>query len=65
MLDLAFFRDARFSSAALSIALVFFAIFGCLFFLTQYLQLVLASTRSGRGNGSCPSSRMAVSHRWP
>ena len=44
MLDTRFFRNPRFSAASLSIALVFFALFGSLFFLTQYLQVVLHYT---------------------
>ncbi len=41
MLNMRFFRNPRFSAASLSIALVFFALFGSMFFLTQYLQVVL------------------------
>jgi EmrB/QacA subfamily drug resistance transporter len=41
MLDLRFFRNPTFSSAAAAINLVFFAMFGTFFLLTQYLQLVL------------------------
>jgi hypothetical protein len=41
MLQLRLFRDRRFSAASATIALAFFALFGALFFLTQYLQLVL------------------------
>lgn len=41
MLDLRLFRNARFSAASIAITLVFFAMFGTLFFLTQYLQFVL------------------------
>jgi EmrB/QacA subfamily drug resistance transporter len=41
MLDMRFFRDPRISAAALSTTLVFFALFGAIFFLTQYLQSVL------------------------
>ncbi len=41
MLDLALFRDARFSVASAGIALAFFAMFGTFFLVTQYLQLVL------------------------
>src|SRR6185437_1237543 len=36
MLNTRFFRNPRFSAASLSIALVFFALFGSMFFLTQY-----------------------------
>ncbi|MEA2828026.1 MAG: hypothetical protein QOG43_2465 [Actinomycetota bacterium] len=40
MLDLRFFKNPRFSSASAAIMLVFFALFGTFFLLTQYLQLV-------------------------
>jgi EmrB/QacA subfamily drug resistance transporter len=41
MLDVRLFRNARFSAASGAISLSFFALFGSIFFLTQYLQLVL------------------------
>jgi EmrB/QacA subfamily drug resistance transporter len=41
MLDVRLFRNRRFSAASGAITLAFFALFGTLFFLTQYLQLVL------------------------
>ena len=41
MLDLRFFRNPRFSAASAAITITFFAMFGTLFLLTQYLQLVL------------------------
>ncbi|HLF41156.1 MAG TPA: MFS transporter, partial [Acidimicrobiia bacterium] len=41
MLDLRFFRNPQFSAASAAITLVFFALFGSFFLLTQYLQLVL------------------------
>lgn len=41
MLDVSFFRNPRFSAASVAVTLVFFAMFGSLFFLTQYLQFVL------------------------
>ncbi|MBA3348961.1 MAG: DHA2 family efflux MFS transporter permease subunit, partial [Actinobacteria bacterium] len=40
MLDLRYFRDRRFSTASGAITLVFFAMFGTFFLLTQYLQTV-------------------------
>ena len=40
MLDVNFFKNPRFTAASLSIAAVFFALFGSIFFLTQVLQLV-------------------------
>jgi EmrB/QacA subfamily drug resistance transporter len=41
MLDVRLFRNRRFSAASGAITLSFFALFGAIFFLTQYLQLVL------------------------
>ncbi|MBA2274391.1 MAG: MFS transporter [Actinobacteria bacterium] len=40
MLDLRYFLDRRFSTASGAITLVFFAMFGTFFLLTQYLQTV-------------------------
>jgi EmrB/QacA subfamily drug resistance transporter len=44
MLDVSFFANPRFSAASVAITLVFFAMFGSIFFLSQYLQFVLAYT---------------------
>ena len=44
MLDVRLFRIRRFTGASFSIALVFFALFGAIYFLTQYLQGVLDYT---------------------
>lgn len=44
MLQMNFFKDKRFSAGALSITLIFFAMFGMSFLLTQYLQSVLGYT---------------------
>ncbi len=44
MLDMRLFRNARFSAASLALALVTFSLFGTLYFLTQYLQLILGYT---------------------
>ena len=41
MLDVRLFRNRRFSAASGAIALAFFALFGTIFFLTQYLQMVM------------------------
>jgi EmrB/QacA subfamily drug resistance transporter len=41
MLHMAFFRNPRFSAASVSITMVFFAMFGLIFLITQYLQFVL------------------------
>jgi EmrB/QacA subfamily drug resistance transporter len=41
VLDMRLFQNPRFTGASVAIMLVFFALFGTLFFLTQYLQFVL------------------------
>jgi EmrB/QacA subfamily drug resistance transporter len=41
MLDVRFFKNPRFSAASGSITLIFFAMFGSLFLLTQYMQFTL------------------------
>jgi EmrB/QacA subfamily drug resistance transporter len=41
MLDLRFFRNPQFAAATSTITLIFFVMFGMIFTLTQYLQLVL------------------------
>jgi EmrB/QacA subfamily drug resistance transporter len=41
ILDVRFFANARFSAASVAVTLVFFAMFGALFFVSQYLQFVL------------------------
>ncbi|MCU1462893.1 MAG: drug resistance transporter [Acidimicrobiales bacterium] len=41
MLDVAFFRDPRFSAASATITITFFALFASTFLLTQYFQFVL------------------------
>jgi EmrB/QacA subfamily drug resistance transporter len=41
MLDVHFFANPRFTAASMSIMLVFFAMFGSLFLITQYFQFVL------------------------
>jgi EmrB/QacA subfamily drug resistance transporter len=44
MLDVNFFRNPRFSAASAGITLLFFAMFGTIFLLTQHLQLVMGYT---------------------
>src|SRR5262249_20294763 len=41
MLDITFFKNPRFTAASGSVTLIFFALFGSIFLLTQYLQFVL------------------------
>jgi predicted MFS family arabinose efflux permease len=40
MLDIALFRNPRFTASSAAISLAFFALFGMIFFLTQYMQMV-------------------------
>lgn len=49
LLDLSFFANPRFSAASVAVTLVFFAMFGSVFFASQYLQFVLgySALRSG------------------
>ena len=44
MLDVHFFRNPRFTAASMGIMMVFFAMFGSTFLLTQYFQFVLGYT---------------------
>jgi EmrB/QacA subfamily drug resistance transporter len=44
MLNLSFFRNPRFSAASGAVTLTFFALFGTLFLVTQYMQSVLGYT---------------------
>ncbi len=44
MLDISFFRNPRFSAASAAVMLTFFAMFGSLFLLTQFLQSILGYT---------------------
>jgi len=54
LLDVRLFRDPRFSAASLTIAVLFFALFGFLFLSTQYLQFVLGYTPTQAGAGVLP-----------
>jgi Na+/melibiose symporter-like transporter len=44
MLDVTFFKNPRFTAASMGIMMVFFAMFGATFLLTQYFQFVLGYT---------------------
>src|SRR5437763_5471944 len=49
MLDLGYFKRKRFTGGATAITLVFFAMFGLFFLITQYLQFVHGWTPLGAG----------------
>jgi len=54
MLDVRLFRNPRFSAASAAIALLFFAMFGLMFFMTQYLQGVKGYDALGAGLRTLP-----------
>ncbi|MEA2486888.1 MAG: hypothetical protein QOF16_542 [Actinomycetota bacterium] len=60
MLDIRFFENPRFSAASLSITLVFFALFGSIFLLTQHLQFVLGYTPLQAGFRLMPVATLVV-----
>jgi EmrB/QacA subfamily drug resistance transporter len=69
MLDLRFFRNPRFSAASAAIMLVFLALFGTIFLLTQYLQSVLGYSTLKAGAILIPQSAALMtfaflSPRW-
>ena len=64
MIDIAIFRNLRFSAASLSITLVFFGLMGTIFMLTTYLQTVLGYT-AARGGLSDDPGRRRPDHRRP
>src|SRR4051794_11713323 len=52
--DVALFRNPRFSASSAAISLAFFALFGMIFFLTQYLQEVRAYSALEAGLRTMP-----------
>jgi MFS transporter, DHA2 family, multidrug resistance protein len=60
MLQLAFFRNPRFSAASIASTLAFFAVFGTLFMLTQHLQFVLGYTPLEAGLRVMPVATLVV-----
>jgi EmrB/QacA subfamily drug resistance transporter len=54
MLELALFRNPRFTASSAAISLAFFALFGMIFFLTQYLQGVLGYSALEAGVRTLP-----------
>ncbi|WP_426571784.1 DHA2 family efflux MFS transporter permease subunit [Aquihabitans sp. McL0605] len=54
MLDIKFFKNPRFSAANVAVTLTFFAMFGSMFMLTQFMQYVLGFTPLEAGVRSVP-----------
>jgi len=67
MLNLSYFKDRRFSVAAGGITLIFFAMFGTFFLITQYFQLVLGYSplEAGVKMGPMALIIMAVAPQTP
>jgi EmrB/QacA subfamily drug resistance transporter len=73
LLDVGLFRNARFTAASASVTAAFFALFGFIFLITQYLQLVQGFTPLEAGIRTLPfaiatgaTSPLAIvaMHRW-
>jgi hypothetical protein len=73
LLDVGLFRNARFTAASLSVTAAFFALFGFIFLITQYLQLVQGYSPLEAGIRTLPfaiatgaTSPLAIvaMHRW-
>ncbi len=60
MLRMAFFRNARFSAASVAVALVFFALLGSIFVLTQQLQFVLGYSPFATGVRITPLATLVI-----
>ncbi|PXW28745.1 UNVERIFIED_CONTAM: EmrB/QacA subfamily drug resistance transporter [Williamsia faeni] len=54
MLELGFFANPRFTAASIAVTFVFFAMFGALFFVSQYMQFVLGYSALESGIGLLP-----------
>ena len=54
MLDVRLFRNPRFSAASAAIALAFFGLFGFIFMITQYFQIVRGYDPLGAGLATLP-----------
>ena len=69
MLNLEFFRNPRFSAASSGLMLIFFAMFGATFLLTQYLQFVVGYSPLRAGSALLPWAAIMLvvaplSARW-
>ncbi len=54
LFDVTFFANPRFTAASIAVTLVFFAMFGAMFFLSQYLQFVLGFSALKSGAALLP-----------
>ena len=54
MLDVRLFRNARFSAASGAIAMAFFGLFGFIFMITQYFQVIRGYSPLGAGAATLP-----------
>jgi EmrB/QacA subfamily drug resistance transporter len=60
MLQMSFFRNPRFSAASIAIGLIFFALFGSIFVLTQHLQFVLGYSTLDAGIRITPFATLVL-----
>ena len=60
MLNLGYFRDRRFAAGSLSVTLLFFALFGTICFLSQYLQFVLGYSALEAGQRVIPVGTLVL-----
>jgi EmrB/QacA subfamily drug resistance transporter len=60
MLDLRYFRDRRFSVSSAGMTLIFFAMFGTFFLVSQYFQLVLGYTALESGLFQLPMAVVMI-----
>jgi EmrB/QacA subfamily drug resistance transporter len=60
MLDVRFFRNRRFSAANAGITMVYFAMFGSMFLVTQYLQTVLGYSPLEAGIRMLPAAAVML-----
>jgi EmrB/QacA subfamily drug resistance transporter len=61
MLHMSFFSNPRFSAASVAITLIFFALFGSIFVLTQHLQFVLGYSALEAGLRITPFATLVLS----
>ena len=60
MLKISFFKDPRFTAASVAITMIFFAMFGAIFILTQHLQFVLGYSALEAGFRVTPIATLVV-----